>query len=316
MQKGKVIIMWKYILKRILTLIPILLLVSFLVFWLMSYTGDPARTMAGEYATEEEIEALREELGLNKNIFARYGSYMWNLLHGDMGTTLFGKVVWDEISVRLPYTIWLAAAGMLVTVITALPLGIIAAVKQNTWVDTSLSALAMAGISMPSFWLGLLLSVFFGVTLKILPVSGADSWKSIILPAVCAGVGNASLVARMTRSSMVDQIRADYLRTARAKGVGEKPVILRHALKNALIPIITIVGSQFSILMGGSVVIESVFAWPGLGQYVVNCIRGNDFTAATSSILVVTVFTSLILLLVDILYAFADPRVKARYSKA
>ena len=307
--------MWKYVLNRMVRLIPTFIAVSFLVFSLMSLTGDPARTMLGETATEQELEMLREELGLNEPLPVRYAEYMWNLLHGDLGETLFGRSVWNEFAARFPNSVKLAIAGMLVTVLTAIPLGIISAVKQNTLVDTSLSALAMAGISMPSFWLGLLLVSLFAVTLEWLPATGAEGWKSIIMPAICAGVNNASLVARMTRSSMVDVIRADYLRTARAKGVGEREVVLKHALKNALIPIITIVGSQFSILIGGTVVIESVFAWPGIGQYIVTSIRGNDFNAVTGCIIILTVFVALVLLCVDILYAFADPRIKARYTR-
>lgn len=306
--------MIKYVIKRILILIPILLVVSFIVFWLMSYTGDPAYTMAGEYSTQEEIEALRESLGLNRNIFVRYGEYIWNVLHGDFGTSLYGDDVWEEFIIRFPHTLKLAVAAIIITVIIAIPLGIIAAVKQNTWTDSILSAIAMGGISLPDFWLGLMLVVVFAVNLKWLPPSGDNGFKSLILPAICLAINNSALVTRMTRSSMVDQIRADYLRTARAKGVGEKVVILKHALKNALIPIITIVGSQFSILVGGCVVVESVFAWPGLGIYIVDSIRGNDFIAATSSILMITVFVALVLLAVDVLYAFADPRIKARYS--
>ena len=308
--------MLKYVIKRIRFLIPILLVVSFLVFWLMSFTGDPARTLAGEYATEEEVEALRESMGLNDNIIVRYGRYIWDVLHGDFGTGLYGDDVWEEFAERFPYTLWLAVAAMLITVAIAVPLGIISAVKQNTWVDTTLSVIAMAGISMPSFWLALLLVILFAVTLGILPVSGANTFSSIILPAICAGVNNASLVARMTRSSMVDVIRADYLRTARAKGVAERKVILKHALKNALIPIITIVGSQFSILIGGTVIVETVFAWPGVGSYLVTCIRSNDFVTSSSFVILITVFVAVVLLGVDILYAFADPRIKARYSKS
>ena len=307
--------MWKYFLKKLFRLFLTLLAVSFLVYWLMSLTGDPARVVGGFDATEAELEAMREEMGLNRPIIIRYGEYMWNLIHGDMGKTLFGQSVWEQFSARFPQSIRLAISGMIITVLTAIPVGLIAAVKQNTWTDTTLSTLAMMGISMPTFWLGLLLVILFSVILQWLPPTGAEGWKSLVLPSICAGVNNASLVARMTRSSMVDVIRADYLRTARAKGVGERDVILKHALKNALVPIITIVGSQFSILVGGTVVIENVFGWPGVGAYIVAGIRGNEFTAVTGSIIIVTVFVALILLIVDMLYAVADPRIKARYTK-
>jgi len=201
-------------------------------------------------------------------------------------------------------------------VLIAVPFGIVAAVKQNTWVDTVLSSTAMLGISMPTFWLGLLMIVFFAVKLKWLPTGGDDgTFACLLMPMFCSAINDASLVTRMTRSSMVDQIRADYLRTARAKGVSETGVILKHALKNALIPIITIVGSQFSILLGGTMIVENVFSWPGVGMYTVTCIRGNDFMSATCNIVMVSILTAVILLAVDMLYAFVDPRIKARYKR-
>lgn len=309
--------MWKYFLKRILTLIPVLLVVSFLVFWLMSMTGDPARTKAGDFATEEQIELMREQMGLNDPITVRFGRWISNvLLHGDFGEGLYGDNCWDEFALRIPHTIKLAFASILLTIIIAIPFGIIAAVKQNTWLDTVLSSVAMLGISMPSFWLGLLLIVAFSVKLNVLPSGGDNGTLAcLIMPMFCSAVNNAALVTRMTRSSMVDQIRADYLRTARAKGVSERKVILKHALKNALIPIITIVGSQFSILLGGTTVIETVFSWPGVGMYTVTCIRGNDFMSATCNIVLVSIMTAIILLGVDLLYAFVDPRIKARYKR-
>lgn len=307
--------MFKYTLKRILTLIPILFLVSLIVFSLMSVVGDPVNIMAGQYVTDEEIELLREAMGLNRPLLVRYFEYMGNLLRGDLGTTLHGLSVWDEFSARIPHTFKLAIASMIVTIVISLPLGIIAAVKQNTWIDSSLSAIAMAGISLPAFWFGLMLVFIFSITLRWLPATGIKPWTAIILPAICSGINNSSVLTRMTRSSMVDVVRADYLRTARAKGVGERAVILKHALKNALVPIITIIGSQFAFLIGGTVVIESVFAWPGIGLYVVESIRGCEYIAATSVIVIMTAFTGITLLIVDILYAYADPRIKARYTK-
>lgn len=307
--------MGKYVLKRILTIIPMMLVLSFLVFWVMSLTGDPASTLAGSEASAEDIELLRESMGLNDPLIVRYFRYLSGVLHGDFGQGLYGNDVLDEFLVRIPYTIQLACASMFITVIIAIPLGIIAAVRQNKLTDTVLSSIAICGISIPGFWLGLMLIIVFAVQLRWLPTSGAtDGFKSIILPAFCAGISNASLVMRMTRSSMIDNLNADFLRTARAKGVSERMVILKHALKNALIPIITIVGSQFSILMGGTVVVESVFAWPGVGSYLITSIRSNDYNMVTGFVLLTTVFIAGVLLVVDILYAFVDPRIKARYT--
>ncbi len=308
--------MLKYTIKRLLALIPTMLVLSFIVYWIMSLTGDPVMTVLGDTATPEEIASMRESLGLDDPFIIRYARYINDILHGNFGKGLYGNDVWEEFRVRIPYTLELAVAAMFVTVVIAIPCGIIAAVKQNTWIDTVLSALAMAGISLPSFWLGLMMIILFAVKLGWLPTSGANGPTSIIMPAIVSGVSNASLVARMSRSSMVDQLHADYLRTARAKGVKERVVVLKHALGNALIPIITIVGSQFSILMGGTVVTETVFSWPGVGAYLVSCIRWNDYTMVTSFTLLITVFIALVLLAVDILYAFVDPRIKARYTKS
>jgi len=307
--------MWKYILKRFLLLIPTILVVSFIVFFLMSLTGDAAYTIAGDSMSDAQIEELRESMGLNEPVLIRYAKYIGGVLQGDLGTSIYGKSVWSEFIVRLPRTIILSVVSIALVIILSIPIGIIAAVKQNTWVDTALSSLAIVGLSVPGFWLGLLLILLFSLRLNWLPSFGAESWKSIIMPALTISISNAALVSRMTRSSMLDNIRADFLRTARAKGVGEKTVILKHALKNALIPIITIIGSQLSSLIGGAVAIEVVFAWPGVGRLIVESIRGNDFPMVTGCVLMTTVFVALVLLLVDILYAFADPRIKAQYAR-
>ncbi|MBQ9944059.1 MAG: ABC transporter permease [Clostridia bacterium] len=309
--------MLRYFVKRVLTLVPILLVVAFLVFWLMGQTGDPARTMAGETATEEQLEMMREELGLNTPIAVRFGRWLSDaVLRGDFGESLYGKDCWQEFALRFPHTLKLAIASILLTVVIAVPFGIISAVKQNSWVDTLLSSTAMLGLSMPTFWMGMLLIVLFSVQLGWLPSGGDDgSIYSLLMPMFCSAVNNAALVTRMTRSSMVDQIRADYLRTARAKGVSEKKVILKHALKNALIPIITTIGTQLSFLIGGTTVIETVFSWPGVGSYTVASIRSNDFMPATCNVVLISILTAVILLVVDMLYAFVDPRIKARYKR-
>ncbi|MBR5236735.1 MAG: ABC transporter permease [Clostridia bacterium] len=309
--------MVRYFIKRVLTLIPVLLAVSFLVFWLMSMTGDPARTIAGDTVTEAQLEQMRETMGLNEPITVRFGRWLSNaLLHGDFGKSLYGDDCWKEFALRFPHTLKLAITSILLTIAIAVPFGIVAAVKQNSWVDTLLSSTAILGLSMPTFWMGMLLIVLFSVKLNWLP-SGGDNGTilSLLMPMFCSAVNNVALVTRMTRSSMVDQIRADYLRTARAKGVSEKKVLWGHALKNALIPIITTIGTQLSFLIGGTTVIETVFSWPGVGSYTVACIRSNDFMPATCNVVLISTMTAVILIVVDMLYAFVDPRIKARYKR-
>lgn len=306
--------MLKYITKRLLALIPIMLVISLMVFFFMSLTGDPAMTIASDQMSAEDIEVLRESMGLNDPFIVRYGRYMNGVLHGDFGKDLRGQDVWMLFSSRLPYTVVLAAASLVVIILIALPCGIIAAVKQNTWMDTTVSVIAIAGMSVPNFWIGLLLMLLFGVKLGWLPTSGANSPTSIILPAVSAGIAFAAASARTTRSSMLDCLRADYLRTARAKGVSENDVITKHALKNALIPIVTVLGSQFCNLMGGTVIVESVFSWPGIGNLIVSGVRGNEFTLVTSCIIMTTLLIGVCLIIIDVIYAFVDPRIKAIYS--
>ena len=307
--------MWRYVVKRLITLIPLLLAVSFIVFFLMSFTGDPALTLAGDGASQEDIENIRESLGLNDPLIVRYARHMWKFFHGDMGTTLYGTSVWDNYIARFPNTLKLAIAAMIVSVVISIPFGILAAVKHNSWIDNALSATALCGVSLPGFWLGLMMMVLFSVKLGWLPSSGDTTWKHLIMPAICLGLDKAAGLTRTTRSAMVDVIRADYLRTARAKGVSERDVIAKHAFRNALVTIMTTMGAQFVQLISGASVIESLFAYNGLGCYVVESIRGNEFTAATNTIIIFAIMCALILLCVDVLYAFVDPRIKARYTR-
>lgn len=308
--------MWRYVLKRIAVLIPLVILVSFLVYALMDLSpGDEAYSILGENATEEQIAQIREQMGLDDPLIIRYGRYVKNVLQGDFGTSLYGqRSVMDEYMSRLPATLKLGVASIVVTVIVAIPLGIVAAIRHQSWIDVLASVTAMCGLSIPAFFLGLLLMLLFSLKLGWLPVSGNDAGiKSVILPALTTGLANAALGTRITRSSMLDAIRADYLRTARAKGVSEWNVIMKHAFGNAIIPIMTIIGSFFSILMGGNIVIETLFAWPGVGSLLITAIRGKDVTMATGCAVMTTVLTASVLLLVDILYAYVDPRVKAKY---
>lgn len=298
-------------------MIPVLICVSFVVFFLMDLApGDIVSQMAPADATPDQIEMLREELGLNGTVLQRYGRYLWNLLHGDMGTSLSLKRPVIEVFIeRLPATLKLAFASIVIALLISIPLGIAAATHHRTWLDGSSVVLSMISVSMPAFWLGLLLIFAFSYKIKIFPSGGSGSLKYLILPALTLGTEQAGNLTRITRSSMLDVIRQDYLRTARAKGVSEKQVIRKHALKNALIPIITVLGSTLGNAFGGAVAIETVFAWPGIGRLTVAAINSRDMTLATGCIIMFTLMLNMTLLIVDIAYAYVDPRVKARYSK-
>ncbi|MBQ6343896.1 MAG: ABC transporter permease [Anaerolineaceae bacterium] len=309
--------MWRYILKRLLMLIPVLLAVAFVIYAIMNVAeGDPVYSVAGADATEEQLAALREEMGLNGSLIERYFRYIGNLLKGDLGISYVSKQDVMKIYLqRLPNTLKLASMTMIFATLIALPLGIIAAVNQNSWIDTLSMVLALIGLSMPNFWLGLLLIILFSLKLGWFPSGGNEGFKSIILPAFTVGAGLAALLTRTTRSSMLDVIRQDYLRTARAKGVPEKTIIRKHALRNALIPIITIFGVQFSNVLGGSVLAETVFAWPGVGRLVVDAIDQRDIPTVTGALVMTTMLVTVVNLLIDIVYAFVDPRIKAKYTK-
>ena len=309
--------MWRYIAKRLLMLIPVLLAVAFVIYAIMNVAeGDPVYSVAGADATEEQLEALREEMGLNGSLVERYFRYIGNLLKGDLGISYVSKQDVMKIYLqRLPNTLKLASMTMIFATLIALPLGIIAAVNQNSWIDTLSMVLALIGLSMPNFWLGLLLIILFALKLGWFPSGGNVGFRSIILPAFTVGAGLAALLTRTTRSSMLDVIRQDYLRTARAKGVPERTIIRKHALRNALIPIITIFGVQFSNVLGGSVLAETVFAWPGVGRLVVDAIDQRDIPTVTGALVMTTMLVTIVNLLIDIVYAFVDPRIKAKYSK-
>ena len=309
--------MLRYIAKRLLMLIPVILITSFLIFWAMSLTGgDPAMIVAGEGASKEEIEAVREELGLNDPFMVRYFNYVKGMVTGDMGKSyVTNKDVFKTFMEKLPNTLMLGGAAVLIAIVIALPLGIYTAIHQNTWKDTAGMIFALFGTSMPNFWLGLMLIIIFSLTLGWLPSGGKSGFSSLILPALTVGLGLAALITRTTRSSMLDVIRQDYMTTARAKGCSEKRVIFTHGLKNALIPIITAIGLQMSMVITGSVLAETVFSWPGIGRLVYDSIAKRDTPMVTGSIILCSVFMCLINLFVDLLYAFFDPRIKAQYSK-
>ena len=308
--------MLKFIGKRLLMMIPVLAGVIVIVFTMMYITpGDPTVIILGENSTEPEREALREELGLNDGYFKRLGDFCYNLIfHFDLGDSYVnGQPVIDLIKARLPATATMAVVSVAFALIMGMVLGIISAVKPYTWMDNISMSIALIGVSMPNFWQGLLLMLLFSVHLGWLPATGYGTWKHIILPAVTVGTSSAGIIARMTRSSLLEVINADYINTARAKGQKEFVVIMRHGLRNALIPVITTAGLQFGSMLGGALLTETVFAMPGIGKLMVDSVSGRDYTVVQGGVLVIAFLFSLVNLLVDILYAYADPRVKSSY---
>ncbi|MBR0442313.1 MAG: ABC transporter permease [Firmicutes bacterium] len=308
--------MWKYILKRIIALIPVIIGVTLIVYFIMSLApGDPATTILGDQATPEAIAQLREEMGLNDPIIVQYARYMFKLARGDMGTSYkTKKPVSIEVFSRFPATAKLSLVAVTFSTLLAIPLGMLAAVKQNSFFDGFSMIIALLGISMPIFWFGVLEQLLFSLKLGWLPSSGNDYWYSIILPAVALGFHNVASVARITRSSMLEVIRQDYIRTARSKGVPYGTVIKRHALRNALIPTVTVLGIQIGALLAGSTLTETVFAWPGMGRFMITSISGRDIPSVLGCIIIFTLCFSVVNLIVDLAYGFIDPRIKGQYK--
>lgn len=308
--------MWKFIAKRLVAMVPVLLGVTLVIYLILNMApGDPAKVILGEQATPEQIAELREEMGLNDPVLVQYARYIFNLLQGDMGESYNSGLKCNvEIFARFPNTLRLTICAISLAVILALPIGILAAVKQNSLFDGASMFIALIGLSMPVFWLGLLLILFFSLRLGWFPSSGADGWKSLVLPTITLGFQQMASIARVTRSSMLEVIRADYIRTARAKGVAESKVITTHVLKNALIPTVTVVGLQFGGMLGGSVMTESVYAWPGVGRLMVQSINKRDIPMVLGCVIMFSLTSSVVNLLVDVLYGFIDPRIKSQYK--
>jgi peptide/nickel transport system permease protein len=310
--------MLRYIIRRLLMLIPVLVGVAFVIFLLLYLTpGDPARIILGTQATPETIKALRTEMGLDDSFIVQFGRYVFNVFfRGDLGRTYVTKApVSEEIKAAFPQTLKLAFWSVLLLTIVGIPVGVISAIKQYSWLDNIVMLLAMIATAMPVFWLGLLLILFFSVQLGWFPSSGFDSPMSMVLPCVAVATPSMAVVVRMTRSSMLEVIRQDYIRTARAKGQKESVVVARHALKNALIPIVTIVGLQFGVALGGAVLTESVFSIHGVGRLMVDGIKMRDYPLVQGGVLFTAFAFSTVNLFVDILYACIDPRIKAQYRR-
>ena len=304
--------MLKFTMKRLVYLVLVLVGVSFLVFLLLYMTpGDPVRMMLGESATPEAQAELRLELGLDDPFLVQYGRYIKNIVvHQDLGTSYSTRrPVLDEIMTVFPNTVKLATAAIIIAVILGTFLGIVSAVRQNSLLDNAVMVLALIGTSAPIFWIGILMIILFSVNLGWLPPSGFGSFKQLIMPALALGMQSTAVVARMTRSSMLEVIRQDFVKTARAKGQKESVVIMKHVFRNALIPVITVVGLQFGTLLGGAMLTEVVFSIPGAGRLMIEAIKQRDFPIVQGSVLFVAACFSLVNLAVDLLYAVVDPKV-------
>lgn len=305
-------IMLRFLAKRLLEIIPILLVVSILIFlFVHMIPGDPARLVAGEDATIEDVELVRKELGLDKPLLEQYINYMANLVKGDLGTSLKTKrPVTEEVFERFMPTFWLTVWSMVWAVVIGLIIGVVSATKRNKWQDYLGMFGAVSGLSLPSFWLGLMLIQLFAVTLGWFPSGGMESWKSYILPSFTLGTGVAAVVARFTRSSLMDVLKEDYIRTGRSKGLSERNVIWGHGLRNAMIPVVTMTGLQFGFLLGGSVVIETVFSWPGLGKLLIDSVAYRDYPVIQAEMLIFALEFILINLVVDLLYGILNPQIR------
>jgi peptide/nickel transport system permease protein len=312
--------MLSYITRRILLAIPVLLGASFLVFASVRLIpGDPAVALAGELATPEYIAQIRTNMGLDKPLIVQYGIYMFNVAQGDLGQSVRSRApVSQEIMDRAPRTLQLAFLSLFVAALVGIPIGIISATRANSWVDSGSMVFALLGVSMPIFWLGLMLMGLFAVQLPkwlglsgpLLPPTGTGTWQHYVMPVLALAAASMAIQARMTRATMLDILRSDYIRTARAKGAQEKIVVYKHGLRNALIPIVTIIGLQFGALLAGAVITETVFAWPGIGRLLIEAIRNRDYPIIQGVVLFITIGFVVVNLLVDILYAYLNPRIR------
>lgn len=310
--------MIRYIIKRLLMIIPVVLGVAILIFTIMYFTpGDPARMTLSSEATEEEVEAQRANLGLDRPYIVQLGDFLSDIfIHGDFGTSyMYNTNITDELWTRFPRTLLIGCLSIIIAVGLGVPLGVTAAKHHNHFWDSASMVISLIATSMPAFWFGLMLVLFFSVYLGILPSSGIDGIKYFILPCLANCAAGLAQIARNTRSSMLEVIRSDYITTARAKGLSNFKVIYKHGLMNALIPVITVAGGTFGSLLGGSVLIEKVFAIPGIGSYVITAVGNRDYPVIRGSVIMLCIAFSLVMLLVDLIYAFVDPRIKSQYVR-
>ena len=310
--------MVRYVIRRLLLMIPVIIGVTLLIFMLQAFTpGDPAKLALGNDATEEELQQWREERDLNAPILVQYGKYMWGVLHGDFGISYRSpKNITTTIFERWPTTFLVAILSVSISALIGIALGIIAALHRNSWVDSFARFLGMLGVSMPNFWFALLMIMQFALNLKWFPVSGFYGPEYWVLPMATVGILGSAGLLRLTRSAVLDSLSADYIRTARSKGQKEGNIVLHHVLRNALIPIVTSIGEHFAAALGGTIILEQIFAIPGLGQLMVNAIYQRDYPLIRGSVLLVAVTASVVNLLVDLIYAWIDPRVMAAFRNS
>lgn len=311
--------MTRFIVRRLLLAIPTLIGVTFLVFLsIRLIPGDPAIALAGELATPELIEMVRRDLGLDQPVINQYVNYVGRVVQGDMGRSIRSRLpVREEIEIRLPRTLLLTIVSLTISATIGIAIGVTAATHPNSWFDGGSMVFALLGVSMPIFWLGLMLMIFFAVLLPqwlglsgpVLPPTGSGTWQHLVMPVIALAANSMAIQARMTRACMLEVLRQDYIRTARAKGQRERIVIYRHALRNALLPIVTIIGLQFGTLLGGAVLTETVFAWPGIGRLLVDAIGFRDYPVIQGTVLTIAIGFVLTNLIVDSLYAYLDPRI-------
>lgn len=309
--------MWKYVLKRILLMIPVILCVTILVFTIIHFTpGDAAQVVGGQTATEAELQAIRENMGLNDPYYVQLGRYMYQVfIKHDLGTAMVNKTsITNDMAQRFPYSILLALIGITFAIVIGIPLGIYSALHQNKAGDRIAVIVSMLGVSVPHFWLALMLILLFSMKLGILPAYGVGGIKFWIMPIIANCFGGIATTARQTRSSMLEVIHSDYIVTARSKGLNERQVIFRHALPNALIPIITVAGMNFGGMLGGGLIIEQIFTIPGVGFYLTKGITQRDYYAVMGGVILLSAAFSVIMLVTDLIQAFVDPRIKAQYA--
>ena len=304
--------MGNFLLRRLLLLIPVLWGVATLVFLLLHFIpGDPVDLMLGDSALGTDRETLRDQLGLNDPLIVQYLRYFGDLLQGDWGTSLFSKKpVFEEIMERVPATMELMFGAMVVTILVAMPLGLIAAVNKGTWIDQGAMIFSLLGVSIPNFWLGPMLILLFSIHFDLLPVNERGGLEHLILPALTLGTSLASILARITRSSVVETLQAEYIRTARSKGISELRILFRHALQNALIPIVTVIGLQVGVLLSGAIITEAIFDWPGLGNLLISAINSRNYPLVQGCVLFIAGSYVMVNLVIDLLYAYLDPRIR------